>query len=228
MNKKNQDLMGRRSVLTGMGVAAAGVVAGAATANAQSTSGFKPARDAADQWMDELPGKHRAWIDTSYATGGMEALHYANNILSGNKQAYDGQDSDYAMVICFRHYATTLAYGDAAWARYGEIFCSVMNMKDPQSGEAYKVNPGNIAGRMDLDNGGDTIDKTLGRGVKIAICNAATHFYAMTVAEVTNGNKDEIYKELVDSAVPNSHFVAAGVLATTRAQEYGYSLLYAG
>ena len=81
---------------------------------------------------------------------------------------------------------------------------------------------------MDLDNGGDTVDKMLGRGVKIALCNAATRWYAGYTASETGGKADEVYKELVAAAVPNSRFVAAGVFATTRAQEYGYSLLYAG
>ncbi len=41
-------------------------------------------------------------------------------------------------------------------------------------------------------------------------------------------SKDSVYKELVASAIPNGHFVAAGVIAVTRAQEYDYSLLTAG
>ena len=39
---------------------------------------------------------------------------------------------------------------------------------------------------------------------------------------------DEIYQELSTSLIPNSRLVAAGVMAVTRAQEYGYSLLDAG
>jgi len=226
VTNKNKELMGRRSVLTGMGVAAAGVVTGAATANAQGV--FQPARHDNDKWMDEIPGKHRAWIDTSYGVGGMEALHYANNILSSNVNAYGGADSDYAMVICWRHYATPYAFGDAVWSKYGEVFSDVMKLADPQTGKAWRVNPANIAGRTDLDNGGDTIDKTLARGVQVAICNAATQFYAAGIAGAVKGDTATIYKELVDAAVPNSRLVPAGVIATTRAQEYGYSLLYAG
>ena len=42
MNKKNQDFKERRSILTGMGVAAAGLAVGATTASAQGAStGFK-------------------------------------------------------------------------------------------------------------------------------------------------------------------------------------------
>ena len=223
----NENFKVRRSLLTGMGVAAAGVVAGSATASAQE-SGFMPARHDSDAWMSELPGKHRVWIDTSYGLGGMEALHYCNNILSANVNVDGGKDEDYAMVLCWRHYATALGYKDSVWKKYGEIFSGAMGLKDPQTGEAFMVNPANIPGRMDLDNGGDTVDKMLGRGVQIALCNAATRWYAGYVAGETGGDAQESYEEGGAAAVPNSRFVAAGVFATTRAQEYGYSLLYAG
>ena len=226
MKKNEKTFETRRALLTGMGVAAAGVVA-TSTANAQS-AGFVPARHSSDAWMDELPGQHRTWIDTSYGTGGMEALHYANNILSANVNVDGGKDADYAMVICWRHYATPLGYKDPAWAKYGEIFSAVMGLKDPQTGEAFKVNPANLAGRMDLDNGGDTVDKMTGRGVQFALCNAATRWYAGYIAGETGGDAGEIYDMFVEAAVPNSRFIAAGVFGTTRAQEYGYSLLYAG
>ena len=144
MTDRKNDLMGRRSVLTGIGVAAAGVAAGAGTANAQG-NGFQPARHDSDEWMDELPGKHRVWIDTSYGLGGMEALHYANNILNANASVDEGDDADYALVVCLRHYATALGYEDRVWKKYGEVFSSAMGLKDPQSGEAFTLNPANIA-----------------------------------------------------------------------------------
>jgi hypothetical protein len=203
------------------------MVAGAGTAGAAGKD-FQPARHDSDAWMDENSAKHRVWIDTSYGLGGMEALHYSNNILSANVSVNGGRDEDYALVICFRHYATALGYQDPAWDRYGEIFSAAMGLKDPQTGGAFKVNPANITGRLDLDNGGDTVDKMRGRGVSFALCNAATKWYAGYVAGETGGDADEIYDLLVEQAVPNSRFIAAGVFGTTRAQEYGYSLLYAG
>jgi len=226
--KKNDAFVRRRAVLTGMGVAAAGAL-GAAAAGAQGrNAGFMPERHLGDAWMDQLPGRHRVWIDTSYGLGGMEALHYSNNILSANVNVDGGDDSDYALVICWRHYATALGFEDAVWKKYGEIFSGAMGYMDPQTGKPFDVNPANTAGRDDLDNGSDTLDKMRGRGVRIALCNAATRWYSGYIADETGGNAAEIYAEFVDSAVPDSRFVAAGVFATTRAQEYGYSLLYAG
>jgi len=226
VTNRKEDFKVRRSLLTGMGAAAAGAVAGSTVARAQE-SGFSPARHDSDAWMDKLPGGHRVWIDTSYGLGGMEALHYANNILNANDNVDGGKDTDYAMVICWRHYATALGYSDAAWEKYGEVFSAAMGYKEPATGEAYTINPAYIAD-ANLDHGGDTIDKMIGRGVQFALCNAATRWYSRYVAGEVGGNADDIYEEFIDAAIPNSRFIAAGVFGTTRAQEYGYSLLYAG
>jgi hypothetical protein len=227
MSDSNDRLLARRSLLAGVGVAAAGVVAGSGTAAAQS-SGFQPTRQDSDAWMDEMTGGHRVWIDTSYGLGGMEALHYANNILNAHDNVDGGKDDDYAIVICWRHYATALGFTDDMWEKYGEYFSGAMQLNEPQTGQAFAVNPGNIPNRPDLDNGLDTVDKMRGRGVKIALCNAATRWYSRYIAGEIGGDAAEIYEEFVNSTVPDSRFVAAGVFATTRAQEYGYSLLYAG
>lgn len=227
MIRNSKNFTARRSLLTGMGVAAAGAVAGAGNANAQD-SGFEPTRHGSDEWMDELSGHHRVWIDTSYGLGGMEALHYANNILTANAQVNDGSDDDYALVICLRHYATALGYKDPMWEKYGEFFSGAMGLTDPQTGKAFMVNPANLTGRMDLDNGGDTIDKMRGRGVQFALCNAATRWYSGYIAGEVGGNAEAIYNDFVEHSVPDSRFIHAGVFGTTRAQEYGYSLLYAG
>jgi hypothetical protein len=55
----------------------------------------------------------------------------------------------------------------------------------------------------------------------------ATHFFSDQIANATKGNAEAVYKELAANLIPNSHLVAAGVLATNRAQEYGYTLLTA-
>jgi intracellular sulfur oxidation DsrE/DsrF family protein len=37
---------------------------------------------------------------------------------------------------------------------------------------------------------------------------------------------EDVHADLVANTVPNAHMVPAGVMALTRAQEYGYSFLY--
>jgi intracellular sulfur oxidation DsrE/DsrF family protein len=79
-----------------------------------------------------------------------------------------------------------------------------------------------------LANFGNTIPSLVQKNVQFAICNMATRFVAGVIAEKTKGNADAIYRELSSNLIPNSHLVAAGVVAVNRAQERGYTLLYAG
>ena len=75
---------------------------------------------------------------------------------------------------------------------------------------------------------GSTLDSLITRGLQFGVCNFATTFFAGQVAEAAGTSAEDTYDELVANAIPNSHFVSAGVVATTRSQEYGYSLLHAG
>jgi hypothetical protein len=48
------------------------------------------------------------------------------------------------------------------------------------------------------------------------------------IAERTGVDENAVYKELTSNTIGNAHFVSAGVVAVTRAQEYGYSLVAIG
>lgn len=226
--QREHEFKGRRSLIAGMGVAAAGIAMGTATSQAQQASGFQPRRHSLDAWMDELPGQHRVFIDSATAHGGAEALLYGNNIYGAQESAYSGGPEDFAMVICFRHFSTPFGYNDAVWEKYGEGFNQLIQFPDPNTGQAPKINLMNSTTHPGLPNFGNTIDSHVAKNTQFAICNNATNFIAGQLAAASGGSADDIYKELVAGAIPNSRFVSAGVMALTRAQEYGYSLLYAG
>jgi len=230
MQENDTNLNARRSMILGLGAAVAGAaVVAAKPANAQSQgSGFRPSRHQIDAWFNEIPGNHRVFIDTATAKGGAEGILYANNLYTARENAYPGEPADFAMVICFRHFSTPFAYNDAMWEKYGEVFHSIMQMADPDTNAAPRINLMRSASYgMRLPNFGTTIDQVLERGVQIAICDAATQFLAGQAAAATGGSAETIYNEFRNNAI-SGRFVSAGVMALTRAQEYGYSLLYAG
>jgi len=231
MNQDNNDFQGRRSLLTGLGVAAAGVTLASTAARAQSRrrgSDFQPMRHQQDAWLDELPGQHRVFIDTASGAGGASALVYANNLYDAQTNAYSGSPSDFAMIIVYRHFSTPFGYSDALWGKYGEVFSALSGFVDPVSKKAPMINLLNRSDRTDLPNFGFTIDSLKARGTQFAVCSAATRFISMQIAQQTGRSADDINAELVAGAIPGARFVSAGVMALTRAQEYGYSLLYAG
>jgi hypothetical protein len=220
----------RRSLMTGLGAAAAAAILVPATAGAQSGAGaFRPTRHRQDSWMDELKGQHRVFVDSSTPSGGAEALLYANNLYMSNEEGYSLKPADLALIVCLRHFSTPFGYNDAAWKKYGNAFSSIMQFKDPKTALPPTSNLMNSADYgFALPNLGTTLSSLVQRGTQFAICNLATNFFATQIAQGAGASKDAVYKELVASAIPNSHFVAAGVLAVTRAQEYNYSLLTAG
>ncbi|MGD8328082.1 MAG: hypothetical protein PVJ49_01520 [Acidobacteriota bacterium] len=226
------DVWTRRSLMRGMGAAVPAFAVGTAATAAptQMPAGeFRPARHPLDAWLDQVPGQHRVFIDSATADGAGEAVLYANNLYRANREAYSIDADELAMVICFRHFATVFGYNDAVWAKYGELLSRLVDFNDPKTGEAAAANLLDSPDYgMSLPNMGNTIGAQADRGAQFAICNAATSFFSSNIAQEFGGSAEDVHEELVANAIPNSRFVSAGVIATTRAQEYGFSLLYAG
>jgi len=225
--------MHRRSFLSQVGTAGTAAAAVALTvpaaAGAQTTGRFQPARHPQDDWMDGLPGKHRLYLDALTGPGAGDALLFATNFLNANKDGYQLADSDNAVIICTRHFATPYVWSDAIWSKYGEAFTALTRLNDPKTGKAPTINLYQKADYgMQLNNLGATVDSVIARGVHFAVCDTATHFIAGQLANATKGDASAIYKELVASTVKNAHYVTAGIVATNRAQERGYALAHCG
>ncbi|MEW6322519.1 MAG: hypothetical protein AB1635_15700 [Acidobacteriota bacterium] len=198
----------------------AAFVVGSRTAGVQAATAFTPARHERDEWLDKLPGKHRVILDAVTATGASEAIGFATNIYLANKADYGLEEKDIALIVCLRHFATVFAFTDPIWAKHGKALASAVRYTDPRSSEPPVVNPYNSAPRSAYD----TLAK---RGAHFAICDMATNRFARMLAG-PDGDQAAVYKELRAHAIPNAHFVAAGVVGVTRAQEYGYSVLHVG
>ena len=225
-----EDTLGRRSLLSVMGVAAAAVALRPGTTEAQTQTGsFQPARHAEDAWFDAVPGKHRTVIDSFSPNGAGDALLFANNLFVANGAGYGLTDADVAVVVTLRHRSTVFAFNDSMWAKYAKGMGEGLGMTDPKTNKTPTINLYNTPGYgTALPNFGLTIDTVAKRGVQFAICQMATRRIAGQIAtSVGSSTPDTIYNELVANIVPNGHMVAAGVIAVTRAQEYGYTVLIA-
>ena len=222
--KKNNP-MKRRRFLAGAGLAAAGATV-VATAQAETGNGssFTPQRHAEDSWMDELGVSHRAFVDSSTGQGGIAAVNFASNILRAHAMGYGGSDDDYGMIVCFRHASAPFGFNDAMWEKYSEVFVGRTQIHD-SNGDPVTHNP--LSMERTYGNRDNTLTNLANRGIHFAICNLSTLGMAGMIARAAGRQSDEVYQELVANAVPNSQFVAAGVLGATRAQEYGYTFMYA-
>jgi len=234
MSKNSDKVQDRRRFLTGVGVVAT-TAALANSASAQQHNdhemhhGFAPARHDEDAWMDDKQGIHRVFLDSSTGNGGITALNYANNLMFAHEGDYEGgKETDYAIIVCFRHASTAFGYNDAMWAKYGEIFSRVTRFNNRETDSAWKQNPLMIPG-TNFASRGNTIQSLPERGdVSFAICSKATMSMSQNLARTLGGDADAYFAELTANNVPNSRYVPAGVIAATRSQEYGFSYLYAG
>jgi hypothetical protein len=232
MNTKQHSVTRRPFLsLLGIGTAAlgAGVASLASTRAKAAAGGFQPTRHASDDWLDGIPGQHRFVVDSSTAEGGGSALLYAGNFFVANKLGYDLDPPELAVVVVLRHLSTPFAYTDAIWEKYGAILAESIGFSDPKTNAAPASN---LYNRFDygmaLQNFGTTIPSLVDRNVQFGVCGMATRFFAGAIADETDGDADAIYEELIANLIPNSHVVPAGIIATSRAQEWGYTLLYAG
>lgn len=233
MSKQSPSSPERRSFITGRGAGIAPVAAmaigGAALALGKpaKSARWQPERHAQDDWLDQLPGKHRLVFDTTTANGIADAIGFANNFMNVDHAAYGLQDNDHAVVIIARHASTPFAYNDAMWAKYGTAMTGLTQFNDPKSKAAPKINVYNSGDYGDLlPNRGVTVDALAKRGVQFAVCSLATRFIAGMIAGA-GGNADAINQELIANLVSNARMVPAGIVAVNRAQERGYSLVTA-
>ena len=113
------------------------------------------------------------------------------------------------------------------WGKYGQFFSRVNRITAQNSDVPPRMNPMNIE-VSSYGNHGNTLEIIRNRGIQYAVCNKATRSMSNLIASNTGSAAEEIFQELKHHNIRTSRFVPAGVVATTRSQEYGFSLLYAG
>lgn len=205
--------LARRSFLSRFGAtltATGAAWAAGSPAHAQSAANapWQPSRHAQDDWLGQLPGRHRFVFDTTTPEGFSSALLYANNYFLANQAGYGLKDADLAVVIVARHNSTPFAYNDTIWAK-------------------YRATLAKSAERTTFPDLGNRLESLLKRGVHLAVCQMATRRIAGSIAGSAGINADRVYDELVANLVSNSHIVPAGIVAVNRAQEQGYSFAHA-
>ena len=165
--------------------------------------------------MDELTGIHRFVFDNVSTEGFEWATLYANNFIDVNRNAYDLENSDVAVIVIARHDSTPLSYNDAMWEKYGEAFAGVNGIVDPQTDTAPTRN---IYGQR--------LQGLFDKGLHIGVCGVASRRFAAVAAQSVGADANEVYEEIAANLLPNSHMTPAGIVAVNRAQERGYTFSF--
>jgi hypothetical protein len=221
----------RRSFLARVGGAAAAFAAawtagtGRSDAQAQAPgSSWSPDRHAKDDWLDQLPGRHRFFFDATKTPGLVDAMQFAGNFYEVNKNDYGLAAPDLAVIIGLRHNAAPFAFTDAIWKKYGETLARRAEYVDPRNKDAApSANPYTPVAPADAPRVRG-LASLIRNGAHFAVCNVSTMGIAGMIARAVNGNRDEIYKELAANLIDRGRLVPAGIVAVNRAQERGYSV----
>jgi intracellular sulfur oxidation DsrE/DsrF family protein len=177
----------------------------------------RPARHPEDDWLDQAPEKHRVIFDTWLADKFGLAVGFAANWVQINKSQYGLTDADVAVVIVVRHGTTPFALNEAMWTKYGKIFAGNMSAND----KVAHPNPSTNIYAARLSN-------LAKQGMRLAVCNLTLNAYAQIIAKETGAEQEAVHKELTTNAIGSAHFVPAGIVAVTRAQEHGYAFVSIG
>jgi intracellular sulfur oxidation DsrE/DsrF family protein len=210
-----QNMKQRRAIVAGLGAMAASAL-GARTVEAQSTSSsesFTPTLHAQDEWMSAMKGQHRIVLDVTSPTGVPDAIRFAGNLLTGHKNGWAVEESDVAVLVCFRHGATPFGYADAIWSKYGKTI-------DPKATPPPAANPYNSGEQAQLA----ALAK---RGVQFMVCGTASRGLAGRIAG-PGGDVEAVLKEMGANLIPSARIVPAGVVAVVHAQERRFALISVG
>jgi len=229
--RKSGDTSARRWFLARLGIGAgllSATVAGPSATMAQIPgTTWRPARHEQDDWLEEIPGKHRYMFDTTMPEALNLALQFGNNYYTTNQQAYGLQDADIAVLFVVRHKSTSFGYNDAMWAKYGQYFLTQSGFSDPALDNPPKINVF-LSGKPTASFGNaGRLNDLLKRGLHLAVCATSSRNIAGAIARGTGGDADKIFEEMGANLVANARRVPAGITAVNRAQERGYSFVHA-
>lgn len=215
----------RRGFLSRLGAAAAalgavwiparsGAQRGVEHADSASESKRPLVRHEQDKWLDALTGVHRQVYDLVTPAGSI-GIAFARNFLTANNEGYALADKDLSVVVSLRHTATGFAFGDALWERYrlGEVF----EIQDAENKTPAPRNPQLSA-----------ITALQQRGVVFTVCGMALRRRSGEAARRTGASPDAVRDEWRAGLIAGVVEVQAGVIAVNRAQERGFSYVYAG
>ncbi|MFL6582865.1 MAG: twin-arginine translocation signal domain-containing protein [Burkholderiales bacterium] len=213
---ERRDFLGLAALIATAGAAAALPMANAVAAQGPSTDFTR--------WLDSISGKHRLLLDMREPNGGM-AMAWAWVFLFTAPQAYGVSESDLGAALVLRHNGIPVALDDSAWKKYslGEFF----KIDDPETGKPAVRNPYYL--KMSEPFFPDmALQKLIDRGVKVAACDMAIHFYSGLLAKQTGMKHEDIKADWNAAVLPGIAHAPSGIVACQGAVARGCTYLFAG
>src|SRR5260370_1091709 len=189
---------------------------------------YTPPRHPEDDWMDQVPGKHRMLFDTMTPEGAARAITFSANFLQVNEVDYGLKEAGSAIIFVVRYRSVAFGYNDTIWAKYGTAFSNQLKLEDPKTHAAPHANPHNSGPPLDNLGRAATLDSLAKLGVHFAVCNTATRNMSRSLARATGGDADALYAGLTGNLIANGRLLPPRIVGVGPAQERGYSPAHSG
>ena len=231
MDKMNPGASPRRKFLgtiaTGAAAFGLSALAGPARANDGILSSLKNENSNpgdADEWFNNVKGKHRMIFDVVQPLQGHESiLPFAwPKVFLLTNAATGTPEKENTAVVVLRHNAIPYAMEDRLWAKYkfGEMF----NIKDDTTdapsvrNRFWKPNPGySIPGVGPVPIGINELQES---GVMFCVCNMAINVLSAVVAGNMKMKHEDVKNDWLSGILPGIQVVPSGLWAVGRAQEH--------
>lgn len=176
------------------------------------------------RWLDSISGKQKVVLDVREPNDGM-AIAWAWVYLFTGPQAYGVKENELGTVMVFRHNAIPMVLNDSMWEKYklGEMF----KINDPKTGAPAIRHP---YYNTPVDPGVPdmTLESHIKRGVKVAACDMAIHYYTGVIAKQSGLNHEDVKKDWMGAVLPGIAHAPSGVVACQGAVAKGCSYVFAG
>ena len=204
-------------------LAAVAATIGVGTALTSTPAEAAPATDFT-RWLDSISGKQKVVLDVREPYDGM-AIAWAWVFLFTGQQAYGVKENELGTVMVLRHNAIPFVLEDSMWKKYklGEYF----KINDPKTGAAAIRHP-YYTTPVDADVADMTLKSHIDRGVKVAACDMAIHYYSGQIAKAQGLKHDDVKAEWMAATLPGISHAPSGVVACQGAVTKGCSYVFAG
>ncbi|MEO7363579.1 MAG: hypothetical protein ABI120_24825 [Gemmatimonadaceae bacterium] len=202
--------------------AASGGAADSTSTAAARSSALPP--DELETWLASFNAPHKCIYDCVAPGGGIDGILYARNLIISSQEKLATKDTDFSVIVSFRHFSTPFGYNDAMWQKYPAL-AEIMKFDDPTT---KKRAMRNVPLHDEWNGFSDASLPGLAKhGVNFTVCGAATTFIAGALAG-EKGDAKAVEAELFANLVPNTRMVPAGVVVLQRAQKGGFAYTFAG
>jgi hypothetical protein len=165
---------------------------------------------------------------TSVEIDGGEVFGAARNCLLGYESVGVAMSDVFPVVVLYHATGVLLGFNDDLWNRY--VYPLAKKLPKGKGKELTDVIKPGVTGNPMMRSEPGPFDSSIPTliaqaGLRIFMCNYATHGFASYIAEELGHSPEAVYADIARNLVPNAMLVPNGVWAIQTIQEHRFTIL---